>query len=213
VHGIDCHATYKQPRAPRSASPTKCKSGCHHNTRPLTDDDPVSFFVPLQAAEMEALVQQAAEGLCPGIEVVCGGSYRRGKATCGDMDMVITHQDGCRWAADAALPFLAGLTESEVEELAPRSEHLVCGRLYRRGKAMYWFVCKVIAHPNGRRWRFGGLFSALDITFPWAGMVLETRTDVKLFFERFFKSIFRSTKPCMTYFHVSCKAYRDCSLV
>jgi DNA polymerase lambda len=61
----------------------------------------VKFFYDIQqriprheAAEMEALVQQAAKELCPGIEVVCGGSYRRGKATCGDMDMVITHQDG-----------------------------------------------------------------------------------------------------------------------
>lgn len=26
--------------------------------------------------------------------IVCGGSYRRGKSSCGDMDIVITHQDG-----------------------------------------------------------------------------------------------------------------------
>jgi hypothetical protein len=122
VHGIiDCHAFYKQHRAPRNT------------TVPLpyttSDNDSLSSFVPLQAAEMEALVQQAAEELCPGIEVVCGGSYRRGKATCGDMDMVITHQDGRRWAPDAALPLaglLAGLTESEVEELTLGSE-VVCG--------------------------------------------------------------------------------------
>ena len=28
--------------------------------------------------------------------IVCGGSYRRGKASCGDMDIVITHPDGER---------------------------------------------------------------------------------------------------------------------
>jgi hypothetical protein len=29
--------------------------------------------------------------------VLCGGSYRRGKALCSDMDFVITHPDGSRW--------------------------------------------------------------------------------------------------------------------
>ncbi|KAG6426365.1 hypothetical protein SASPL_110587 [Salvia splendens] len=30
----------------------------------------------------------------PQADIVCGGSYRRGKASCGDMDIVITHPDG-----------------------------------------------------------------------------------------------------------------------
>lgn len=42
--------------------------------------------------------------------IVCGGSYRRGKASCGDMDIVITHPDGVRWSAVQVLfnllPFL-----------------------------------------------------------------------------------------------------------
>jgi DNA polymerase/3'-5' exonuclease PolX len=31
--------------------------------------------------------------------IVCGGSYRRGKASCGDMDIVITHPDGLRYTS------------------------------------------------------------------------------------------------------------------
>ncbi|CAK9866813.1 unnamed protein product [Sphagnum jensenii] len=47
-----------------------------------------------EVKEMEAIVQKAAAELRPNISVVCGGSYRRGKATVGDLDIVITHPDG-----------------------------------------------------------------------------------------------------------------------
>ncbi|KAI7999097.1 DNA polymerase lambda [Camellia lanceoleosa] len=47
-----------------------------------------------EVQEMEQLLQKAAEEILPEVVVVCGGSYRRGKASCGDMDIVITHPDG-----------------------------------------------------------------------------------------------------------------------
>ncbi|PWA57430.1 BRCT domain-containing protein [Artemisia annua] len=47
-----------------------------------------------EVQEMEHLLQKAAEDILPGVSLVCGGSFRRGKATCGDMDIVITHPDG-----------------------------------------------------------------------------------------------------------------------
>ncbi|KAI3810651.1 hypothetical protein L1987_20273 [Smallanthus sonchifolius] len=47
-----------------------------------------------EVQEMEHLLQRAAKDVLPGVSVVCGGSFRRGKATCGDMDIIITHPDG-----------------------------------------------------------------------------------------------------------------------
>nr|XP_043618721.1 DNA polymerase lambda isoform X2 [Erigeron canadensis] len=44
--------------------------------------------------EMDHLLQKAAQDVLPGVSVVCGGSYRRGKATCGDLDIIVTHPDG-----------------------------------------------------------------------------------------------------------------------
>ncbi|XVF02385.1 hypothetical protein REPUB_Repub04eG0171200 [Reevesia pubescens] len=47
-----------------------------------------------EVQEMASLLQKVAEDIVPGVAVVCGGSYRRGKASCGDLDIVITHPDG-----------------------------------------------------------------------------------------------------------------------
>ncbi|PSS28656.1 DNA polymerase [Actinidia chinensis var. chinensis] len=47
-----------------------------------------------EVQEMDLLLQKAAQEVLPGVVVICGGSYRRGKASCGDLDIVITHPDG-----------------------------------------------------------------------------------------------------------------------
>ncbi|XP_077222748.1 DNA polymerase lambda (POLL) [Tasmannia lanceolata] len=47
-----------------------------------------------EVKDMEVLLQKAAQDVLPGVVVVCGGSYRRGKATCGDLDIIMTHPDG-----------------------------------------------------------------------------------------------------------------------
>ncbi|CAF3944731.1 unnamed protein product, partial [Rotaria sp. Silwood1] len=39
-------------------------------------------------------VREAAESIRPGLLIQTCGSYRRGKATCGDCDILITHRDG-----------------------------------------------------------------------------------------------------------------------
>ncbi|XP_019703422.1 DNA polymerase lambda isoform X2 [Elaeis guineensis] len=47
-----------------------------------------------EVRDMEVLLQKAGEDVLPGVIVVCGGSYRRGKASSGDLDIIITHPDG-----------------------------------------------------------------------------------------------------------------------
>ncbi|XP_032851005.2 DNA polymerase lambda isoform X3 [Tyto alba] len=47
-----------------------------------------------EAAEIEETVRQAALALKPGLLCVACGSYRRGKPTCGDVDVLVTHPDG-----------------------------------------------------------------------------------------------------------------------
>ncbi|CAI0627536.1 unnamed protein product [Linum tenue] len=47
-----------------------------------------------EVQEMEGLLQKTGEEILPGVLILCGGSYRRGKASCGDMDIVVTHPDG-----------------------------------------------------------------------------------------------------------------------
>lgn len=47
-----------------------------------------------EAAAVEKTVRAAAHTVDPGLVAVACGSYRRGKATCGDVDVLITHPDG-----------------------------------------------------------------------------------------------------------------------
>ncbi|KAK1268341.1 hypothetical protein QJS04_geneDACA006827 [Acorus gramineus] len=47
-----------------------------------------------EVKDMEALLQKVGQDISPGVIVVCGGSFRRGKSSCGDMDIIITHPDG-----------------------------------------------------------------------------------------------------------------------
>ncbi|XP_008268608.2 DNA polymerase lambda isoform X1 [Oryctolagus cuniculus] len=47
-----------------------------------------------EAAEIEQTVREAAQAFNPGLLCVACGSFRRGKATCGDVDVLITHPDG-----------------------------------------------------------------------------------------------------------------------
>ena len=47
-----------------------------------------------EVAEIEQKVKEICAAIKPGLEVITCGSYRRGKATCGDVDILVTHPDG-----------------------------------------------------------------------------------------------------------------------
>ncbi|XP_019358261.1 PREDICTED: DNA polymerase lambda isoform X1 [Gavialis gangeticus] len=47
-----------------------------------------------EAAEIEQTVREVAQALDPGLVCVACGSYRRGKPSCGDVDVLVTHPDG-----------------------------------------------------------------------------------------------------------------------
>ncbi|XP_074584839.1 DNA polymerase lambda [Curcuma longa] len=81
----------------------------HHTLDDLKQDDSLStaqkiglkYFDDIkkriprhEVKDMVMLLQKAGQELLPGVIIVCGGSYRRGKASCGDLDIVITHPDG-----------------------------------------------------------------------------------------------------------------------
>ncbi|XP_039727362.1 DNA polymerase lambda isoform X4 [Pteropus medius] len=47
-----------------------------------------------EATEIEQTVRESAQAFNPGLLCVACGSYRRGRATCGDVDVLLTHPDG-----------------------------------------------------------------------------------------------------------------------
>ncbi|KAG8435380.1 hypothetical protein GDO86_013365 [Hymenochirus boettgeri] len=47
-----------------------------------------------EAKRIEETVRDVAQSLVPGLIAMACGSYRRGKPTCGDVDVLVTHPDG-----------------------------------------------------------------------------------------------------------------------
>ncbi|XP_049901187.1 DNA polymerase lambda [Epinephelus moara] len=47
-----------------------------------------------EAAAIEKVLKDATHAIDPGLVAMACGSYRRGKATCGDVDVLISHPDG-----------------------------------------------------------------------------------------------------------------------
>eukprot|EP00074_Homo_sapiens_P093915 XP_016871576.1 DNA polymerase lambda isoform X11 [Homo sapiens] len=66
--------------------PQKAKEAPNTQAQPISDDE--------ASDGEETQVQKAAQAFNSGLLCVACGSYRRGKATCGDVDVLITHPDG-----------------------------------------------------------------------------------------------------------------------
>ena len=47
-----------------------------------------------EAGKIEEVVKKAALSINPGLQAFACGSYRRGKPTCGDVDVIVSHPDG-----------------------------------------------------------------------------------------------------------------------
>lgn len=47
-----------------------------------------------EAGKIEEVVRKAALSINPGLQAFACGSYRRGKPTCGDVDVIVSHPDG-----------------------------------------------------------------------------------------------------------------------
>lgn len=47
-----------------------------------------------EASKIEEVVKKAALHINPGLQAFACGSYRRGKPTCGDVDVIVSHPDG-----------------------------------------------------------------------------------------------------------------------
>ena len=95
-----------------------------------------------EVAAMAEYVRAAAAGVDGAVELLVGGSYRRGADTSGDVDFIVT-KGGTHSAADLE-PFL----ETLLDVLARRS--FVVARLQTRGGSQ-WHGCCALPQADGER--------------------------------------------------------------
>ncbi|GJP44776.1 hypothetical protein CLOM_g4195 [Closterium sp. NIES-68] len=162
------HRTLRQLAGDPSLTPAQQIALRFHadiNTRIPRDD----------VAVMESLVRREGVAVQAGISIICGGSYRRGKASAGDMDFIITHPDGASHRG-----FLERLV-SRLKRVGFVTEDLVVGTHHSKqpqgeGKGVdtYFGLCKQAGREQRHRIDFK--------VYPWAqypfGLIQWTGNDV-----------------------------------
>ncbi|KAL2631257.1 hypothetical protein R1flu_015943 [Riccia fluitans] len=99
-----------------------------------------------EVAAAGAFVRDILENLCPGAVMTVGGSYRRGHATCGDIDLLITHPDG--HSHNGLLGRLLSILQ-ELEFLVPFSSSSAESSTHKVDT--YMGICKHPQYPHYRR--------------------------------------------------------------
>ncbi|KAK8470146.1 hypothetical protein PHAVU_004G071000 [Phaseolus vulgaris] len=120
-----------------------------------------------EVQEMDHILRKAGEDVLPGVAIVCGGSYRRGKATCGDIDIIITHPDGQRQGSDSGVDTYFGFCTYPGREL----RHRIDIKVYPRDIYAFGLIAwtgndvlnrrlRLLAESKGFRLDDTGLFPA-----------------------------------------------------
>lgn len=95
--------------------------------------------------QIKQLLEQTVARLNPELHMTICGSYRRGKATCGDIDVLVTHSRVTTQADAEKSTYLKQL----VSQLTKQG--FLVGHLTEKGSTKYMGVCKLSSKHKGRR--------------------------------------------------------------
>ncbi|PNH42814.1 hypothetical protein VD0004_g4557 [Verticillium dahliae] len=110
--------------------------------------DDLNTRIPRREVEaLAAVVRSAAAALDPDFELIVGGSYRRGAASSGDIDLIVTREGTT--SARELLPFLAQLTRT-LEARGFLVAALATSRHDDAGGSK-WHGCCVLPAPDAAR--------------------------------------------------------------
>ena len=83
-----------------------------------------------EVAAVEAAVRAVAEDVLPGVVCMAAGSYRRGKESCGDIDILITHPSGTCTILSEVVSRLSRMGVLTDHLMLPVPQHLAQSETY-----------------------------------------------------------------------------------